>query len=60
VSSFFFISQVMAANVDDVRHLWMASAMLGLAHGSVFSLFPNVCLEWFGMRKPLLLLLLLL
>ncbi|KAF8075789.1 major facilitator superfamily domain-containing protein [Lyophyllum atratum] len=49
VSSFFFISQVMAANVDDVRHLWMASAMLGLAHGSVFSLFPNVCLEWFGM-----------
>jgi len=49
VSSFFFISQVMAANVDDIRNLWMASAMLGLAHGSVFSLFPNVCLEWFGM-----------
>ncbi|GLB33202.1 putative MFS general substrate transporter [Lyophyllum shimeji] len=49
VSFFFFISQVMAANVDDIRNLWMASAMLGLAHGSVFSLFPNVCLEWFGM-----------
>ncbi|KAG6915674.1 hypothetical protein DXG01_010504 [Tephrocybe rancida] len=50
VSSFFFISQVMASLiVDDIKHLWMASAMLGLAHGSVFSLFPNVCLEWFGM-----------
>lgn len=24
---------------------------MGLAYGSVFSLFPTVCLEWFGMRK---------
>lgn len=50
VSFFFFISQVTAANVDDIHNLWMASLLLGLAHGSVFSLFPTVCLEWFGMR----------
>ncbi|KAG6918742.1 hypothetical protein DXG01_011933 [Tephrocybe rancida] len=49
-SSLSFLSQVMVALVvDDVKHLWIASAMLGLAHGSVYSLFPNVCLDWFGM-----------
>ncbi|KAF8147204.1 major facilitator superfamily domain-containing protein [Crassisporium funariophilum] len=49
VAFFFFVSQVAAANVNDIAHLWIASALLGLAHGSVFSLFPTVCLEWFGM-----------
>ncbi|KAG6873598.1 hypothetical protein C0995_013971 [Termitomyces sp. Mi166 len=50
VAALFVLSQVLAALVvDDVKHLWIASATLGLAHGSVFSLFPNVCLEWFGM-----------
>ncbi|KAG6917475.1 hypothetical protein DXG01_002452 [Tephrocybe rancida] len=49
-SSLFFLSQVMAALVvDDIKHLWIASAMLGLSHGSVASLLPNVCLDWFGM-----------
>ncbi|KAG6917474.1 hypothetical protein DXG01_002451 [Tephrocybe rancida] len=49
-SSLSFLSQVMAALVvDDIKHLWIASAMLGLSHGSVYSLFPNVCLDWFGM-----------
>lgn len=54
VSFFFFASQVAAANVDDIRNLWIASAMLGLSHGSVFSLFPTVCIEWFGMREFML------
>ncbi|KAF8890415.1 major facilitator superfamily domain-containing protein [Infundibulicybe gibba] len=49
VASFCFISQITAANVDDVRHLWMASALLGLGYGGVFSLFPIVCVEWFGL-----------
>ncbi|KIM42690.1 hypothetical protein M413DRAFT_70185 [Hebeloma cylindrosporum] len=49
VSFFFFISQVVAANEDRIENLWVASTLLGLAHGSVFSLFPTVCLEWFGM-----------
>lgn len=47
----FFVSQVVAGSVSNIDHLWIASALLGLAHGSVFSLFPTVCLEWFGMRK---------
>ncbi|PPQ80753.1 hypothetical protein CVT26_006964 [Gymnopilus dilepis] len=49
VSFFFFVSQAVASQIDSIEHLWMASALLGLAHGSVFSLFPTVCLEWFGM-----------
>ncbi|KAG6840372.1 hypothetical protein C0991_007147, partial [Blastosporella zonata] len=50
VSAIFFLSQVTTAFiVDDIRHLWVASATLGLAQGSTYSLFPNVCLEWFGM-----------
>lgn len=55
VALFFFVSQVATATIDSIEHLWLASALLGLAHGSVFSLFPTVCLEWFGMRKPRLL-----
>ena len=50
VSLFFVLSQVIAAIVDDIRHLWFASALLGLSHGSLFSLIPNVCIEWFGLR----------
>ncbi|RDB20251.1 hypothetical protein Hypma_012589 [Hypsizygus marmoreus] len=49
VSSFFFLSQVAAANVDNIKNLWIASGLLGLAHGSAFSLFPTVCIEWFGL-----------
>ncbi|CAA7269647.1 unnamed protein product [Cyclocybe aegerita] len=49
VATFFFVSQLATANIDRIAHLWIASALLGLAHGSVFSLFPTVCLEWFGM-----------
>ncbi|KAF9460956.1 major facilitator superfamily domain-containing protein [Collybia nuda] len=43
-----FISQVTAANIDNIRQLWMASALLGLGYGSVFSLLPQVIIEWFG------------
>jgi len=49
VSVMFFISQVAAASVSSIAHLWIPSALIGLAYGSVFSLFPTVCLEWFGM-----------
>ena len=51
VSFLFFISQVVAANEDRIDNLWVTSTLLGLAYGSVFSLFPTVCMEWFGMRK---------
>jgi hypothetical protein len=49
VSFLFFISQIAAATINSVRNLWIASSLLGLAHGSVFSLFATMCLEWFGM-----------
>jgi len=49
VSVMFFVSQVVVSSVNDITHLWIASALLGLSYGSVFSLFPTVCLEWFGM-----------
>ncbi|KAH6890095.1 hypothetical protein BKA70DRAFT_1329013, partial [Coprinopsis sp. MPI-PUGE-AT-0042] len=29
--------------------LWMASTVLGLGYGAAFSLFPTVCMEWFGL-----------
>jgi len=40
----------MLANVADISHLWIPTSLLGLAHGSLFSLYPTICLEWFGMR----------
>ena len=56
VAVLFFISQIVTVNINDIAHLWIASALVGLAYGSVYSLFPTLCLEWFGMRKCELLL----
>ncbi|TFK64184.1 MFS general substrate transporter [Pluteus cervinus] len=49
VALFCFTSQVAASYIDNVEHLWIASSILGLAHGCAFSLFPTVCIEWFGL-----------
>ncbi|KAJ2914144.1 hypothetical protein MD484_g6264, partial [Candolleomyces efflorescens] len=43
------ISQIIAVRVDHIADLWVASSVLGLGYGAVFSLLPTVCLEWFGM-----------
>ena len=51
VASIFFISQIITGTISDIAHLWIASALVGLAYGSAFSLLPTVCLEWFGLRK---------
>lgn len=51
VSSLFFASQVVAANIDHVQTLWIASAMAGFSHGTAYALFPMVCLDWFGMAN---------
>lgn len=48
VSLVCFLSQVVAANVDDIKHLYFASALLGFGYGCIYSLFPMVCIEWFG------------
>jgi len=45
----YLMSQVVAANVSNISNLWIASALLGLAHGSISALIPIVCLEWFGL-----------
>ena len=50
IASTLLVSQIVAANITDVSHLWIASSMVGLAHGSASLLVPAVCLEWFGMR----------
>lgn len=54
VSLLFFLSQLVTIGVTSIPTLWIASLLLGLAYGSVFSLFPNVCLEWFGLREHML------
>ncbi|KAH0586803.1 hypothetical protein H2248_005652 [Termitomyces sp. 'cryptogamus'] len=52
VSTLFLLSQLLAAFlISDVAHLYITSMTLGFAYGSVFSLMPNVCLEWFGISE---------
>ncbi|KAF8173853.1 major facilitator superfamily domain-containing protein [Mycena galopus ATCC 62051] len=49
VSTLFFCSQLLAAQIDDVTDLWKASALVGLAYGTIFGIFPTVCIEFFGL-----------
>ncbi|KAI0637554.1 MFS general substrate transporter [Trametes polyzona] len=45
----FIISQVMCFSIESVRDLWKASALLGVAYGGLFGLFPTLVIEWFGL-----------
>ena len=47
----FILSQVVAQNVENVKHLWMASSLIGLSYGAVFGLLPVIVIEWFGLGK---------
>jgi hypothetical protein len=49
VSSLLFCSQLLAAQISDVTDLWKASALVGLSYGTIFGLFPTVCIEFFGL-----------
>lgn len=51
VALLYLISQVVAAYVSNISNLWIASALLGLAHGSISAMLPTVTLEWFGLRE---------
>lgn len=51
VATAFVVSQLTVYAVDDVRSLWKGSALLGLAYGGLFGLFPTITIEWFGLRK---------
>ncbi len=46
----FIIAQVIVYSVDNVSELWKGSAVLGLAYGGLFGLFPTITIEWFGLR----------
>ncbi|KAJ8521826.1 hypothetical protein ONZ45_g1531 [Pleurotus djamor] len=49
VSLALLTSQYVATHIENLESLWIASALLGLGYGSVFSLFPSMCIEWFGL-----------
>ncbi|KAF7331089.1 NmrA domain-containing protein [Mycena venus] len=49
VSSLFFCSQLLARQIADVTNLWKASALVGFSYGTIFGLFPTVCIEFFGL-----------
>jgi MFS family permease len=47
----FILSQVFATQVNNIEHLWMTSALLGLGYGGTFGLFPTIVIEWFGLSE---------
>jgi len=49
VAFLFLSSQIAASFVSDVKHLHIASAMLGCAYGGLCSLLPTITIEWFGL-----------
>ena len=57
VAAAFILSQLTVYSVDSVEGLWKGSALLGLAYGCLFGLFPTITIEWFGLRASLSLLL---
>jgi len=51
VAILFFISQLVAMSIVDVKELWKASLLVGFSYGAMFGLFPTITIDWFGMRK---------
>nr|GAT50695.1 predicted protein [Mycena chlorophos] len=49
VSTLFFLSQLLAMQITVVEDLWKASVLVGLSYGTIFGLFPTVCIEFFGL-----------
>jgi MFS family permease len=49
MTALFILSQLLLIAIGDVRHLWMASVLLGLAYGCWFGLLPTISIEWFGL-----------
>ncbi|KAI6035885.1 major facilitator superfamily domain-containing protein [Pisolithus marmoratus] len=49
VSSLFIVSQAFAIGVSSVGTLWMATAILGFAYGSLFGGLPAIAIDWFGL-----------
>lgn len=51
VAALFIISQLTVFHVEHVNDLWKGSALLGLAYGSLFGLFPTIVIEWFALGE---------
>jgi hypothetical protein len=49
VTTLFIIAQLLLMAIGDVRHLWMASGLVGIAYGCWFGLLPTISIEWFGL-----------
>ena len=49
VAMLFFISQLVAMSIVDVKQLWKASLLVGFSYGAMFGLFPTIAIDWFGM-----------
>lgn len=49
ISLLFLFSQIITSHVEDTKHLWNASLVLGMGYGGIFGLMPTVTLEWFGL-----------
>lgn len=49
----FFISQLVAMTIVDVKELWKASLLVGFSYGAMFGLFPTITIDWFGIRTSL-------
>jgi hypothetical protein len=47
----FLASEMSVIKTTDVHDLWIVSASLGLAYGSMFNVIPMLVLEWFGMSE---------
>lgn len=47
----FLGSEIAVLNTTEVAHLWLVSASLGLAYGTLFNVMPMLVLEWFGMSE---------
>jgi hypothetical protein len=54
IASLFLVSQLACLSITDVSHLWKASALLGIAYGSMSGLLPTISIEWFGLRECIL------
>ncbi|KAF9030349.1 MFS general substrate transporter [Hymenopellis radicata] len=49
VSSLLLLSQLVAISISSVENLWAASTLLGLSYGSIFGIYPTMCIEYFGL-----------
>jgi MFS family permease len=49
MTAMFILSQLLLTAIGDVRHLWTASVLVGLAYGCWFGLLPTISIEWFGL-----------